>query len=345
MRIESDLKTVLFKIAKQLNEANITWAVGASIVLDYYDLLEESPHDIDLIIQIDDIESAVGILKSLGEEKSWEKSEAYSTPHFYEYIIDDIEVDVMGLLTINTTEGPFEYHFDKTSISSIWSEMGIEVPLTSLEDWFVLYSLMGNRERKVKTIGDYLKSCKIKALRLESELTRQGITSEALMKQIALIIDGKSDSIREAKPDEFLELTELAVRSEAYWGYDETFLNDFRTFYAINAEFISENPTYVYLWEDQITAFYSLVLKGRFCDLEYFYVHPDFIGKGIGTALWKHMLKQCSLLEIEVITLVTSPEAKGFYEKMGAAHSGNIASFVKQDKMVPKLYYKLDWMK
>lgn len=345
MRIESNLKAVLFKIAKQLNEAKVTWAVGASIVLDYYDLLDKSPQDIDLIIQIDDIEKVDRILKTLGKKQSWEKSEQYSTPYFYEFVIDDVEVDVMAQLTINTTKGQFQYPFDKNCINSIWSEMGIDVPLTSLEDWFVLYGLMENREDKVKLIGTYFKDHKPEQFRIEAELKQQGIMPEKLIKQLALIKDNTSEHIREAKPDEFLDLNELAANSEAHWGYDEVFLNEFRTFYAINAEYLSENPTYVYLRDNQIVAFYSLVLKGRFCELEYFYVRSDFIGKGIGAALWDHMLKRCSLLEIEVITLVTNPEAKGFYEKMGAIHSGEIASFLKKDRLIPKFYYKLDWMK
>ncbi|MBF4692369.1 GNAT family N-acetyltransferase [Fusibacter ferrireducens] len=343
--MESNLKTVLFKIATQLNEAKVTWAVGASIVLDYYDLLDKPPRDIDLIVQVDDVEKVDHILETLGKKQSWEKSEQYSTPYFYEFIIDDIDIDVMAELTINTSQGQFRYHFDKKYIHSVWSEMGTEVPLTSLEDWFVLYGLMENREEKVKRIGDYFKHHKPQQMSIEAELRRQNVMPEQLMRQIAEIKEDEKGCFREAKPDEFLELNELAAQSEAHWGYDEAFLNEFKTFYAMDAEYISENPTYVYLREEQIVAFYSLVLKGRFCELEFFYVRPDLIGQGIGRVLWNHMLKRCSLLKIEVITFVTNPEAKAFYEKMGAIYSGEIASFLKTDRMIPKFYYKLDWTK
>ncbi|GAU79145.1 GNAT family N-acetyltransferase [Fusibacter sp. 3D3] len=344
MRIESNLKAVLLKIAKQLNEAKVTWAVGASIVLDYYGLLEESPHDIDLIIQIDDIEKVDALLKGLGEKQSWEKSDQYSTPYFYEYKIEGIKVDVMALLTINTIDGKFTYHFNEACIKSIWKEDHIVIPLTPLEDWFVLYALMGNREEKVKLIETYFKDKKIEETTIMEELKHQGILPEALMKRLSAVKENINVYIRPARPDEFAILNEVASISEAHWGYDESFMNEFRTFYAINAAFISENPTFVYLRDNQIIAFYGLILKGRFCELEYFYVRPDYIGKGMGASLWQHMLRQCALLEIEVVTLVTSPEAKAFYEKMGAVHSGDTASLIKAGRMIPKLYYKLDWM-
>ena len=43
----------------------------------------------------------------------------------------------------------FKYTFDQSSISEIKIINGVNIPLTSLEDWYVIYQLIPNREIKV----------------------------------------------------------------------------------------------------------------------------------------------------------------------------------------------------
>lgn len=344
MKIESNQNAVLLKIAKALNEANIVWAVGASILLDYHNLSEEAPHDIDLIVHVKDINKCVAVLNELGEKQRYERSEAYSTPYFFEYLIEEVEVDVMSLLTINTLNGTFRYHFDETYVVDTWLQDDISIPLTSLEDWYILYALMGNRKDKVLRIADSLHTREKVQINLVKELKQQGVMPEELMRGISQLQHSEIEFIRPALANESGILSELAANSEAHWGYDDIFMNQFRTFYAVDQDFILENPTFVYIRDNQIIGFYSLNLKGRFCELEFMYVKPEFIGKGVGAILWHHMIKQCKKNEIEMITLVTSPQAKGFYEKMGAKHSGDVPSLLDETKIIPKLYYKLDWL-
>ncbi|MEW8955436.1 MAG: hypothetical protein AB2369_02820, partial [Clostridium sp.] len=90
---------MLFKtlklIGEKLNEENIIWALGASMMLNHYDLVE-SPNDIDIIVDLKDAKRANSILKSLGVKLEREKNEVYSTKHFYEYIIDGIDIDLLS---------------------------------------------------------------------------------------------------------------------------------------------------------------------------------------------------------------------------------------------------------
>lgn len=143
-------------IGEKLNENNVLWAVGASILLNQYDL-SYKPNDIDILVREDDIKKVDEILKGLGEKKAWEKENTYSTKHFYEYVINNVDVDVMSGLIINHEKGQYKYVFDNKSISFVKKINNVNTPFTSLEDWYVIYQLLPNRKNKVQFIETYLR--------------------------------------------------------------------------------------------------------------------------------------------------------------------------------------------
>lgn len=147
----------LSNIAEKLNGSDILWGVGASILLNQFGLIDR-PNDIDILVDTKDIEKADEILKSMGKKKVYEKTAAYSTEYFYEYIINGFDVDVMSELKINHNSGVYEYTFDYQSITELKKINGANIPLTSLEDWYVIYQLIPDRESKVKMIESYLLS-------------------------------------------------------------------------------------------------------------------------------------------------------------------------------------------
>lgn len=154
------LNTLTF-MGDKLNKANILWGVGASILLNQYGLVDK-PNDIDIFVYVDHIEKANEVLEAIGIKRKWEKTTTYSTKYFYEYVINGVDVDVMAGFAINHEAGTYEYVFDNTSILQTQKINGVEIPFTSLEDWYVLYQLIPNREAKVKLIEEYLFSHRIK---------------------------------------------------------------------------------------------------------------------------------------------------------------------------------------
>ncbi|MEG0308531.1 MAG: hypothetical protein RR636_11340 [Clostridium sp.] len=151
----------LSHMGSKLNEANVLWAVGGSILLNNFGLIDK-PNDIDILVGIDDIKQVEEILDNMGQKKIWKKTDIYSTQYFYEYIINGVEIDVMSGFNINHSNGVFEYNFDYKSISEMKDVSGVSIPLTSLEDWYVLYQLIPNRESKVMLIEKYLLSNGVK---------------------------------------------------------------------------------------------------------------------------------------------------------------------------------------
>ncbi|QTL97883.1 hypothetical protein GM661_07760 [Iocasia frigidifontis] len=173
------MKNTLIKIAKELNKEQITWAIGASVLLNFYKLID-NPNDIDIIIEISDIEKANKVLKNIGHKKTCKESDSYSSKYFFEYEINKIDIDVMAGFVINYgSNKQYLYEFNKKSITDILNINNVEIPLTSLEDWYVLYSLMTKREDKVKLIEKYFRENGIRNFEiLKKHMSKKDIPKE-----------------------------------------------------------------------------------------------------------------------------------------------------------------------
>ena len=149
-------------------------------------------------------------------------------------------------------------------------------------------------------------------------------------------------NIRKASEQEAELLTKLAIRSEAYWGYDRSYMKKFQSMYAVTEDFISRNPTFVLEDENEIIGFYGfLINKGETC-FEYLFIEPRDIGLGYGKKLWNHAVETGKTLGIKEFVIVTSPQAKEFYLKMGAVQTGEVESLVKKGRMIPQFIYTLE---
>lgn len=147
--------TLLSQIAKELNSRNITWAIGASMLLYFKGIVSEF-HDIDIMVSEEEIDVVKEVLLSFGMIQETNLSETYKTKHFLEFIVDNVEIDVMaGFVIINEDK---EHHFTlkKAHIKDFTEIKGIRIPLHSLEEWRTYYQLMG-REEKVNLIDAWQK--------------------------------------------------------------------------------------------------------------------------------------------------------------------------------------------
>ena len=143
--------------------------------------------------------------------------------------------------------------------------------------------------------------------------------------------------IRRAEVKENKILTELAVMSEAYWGYDKRFLDAYRQIYSLTEDYIRNHPTFVMEEDGKLAGFYSIIESDDEVTLEYFYLDPAYIGKGFGRELWDHLVEFCRNRGIIEFVLVSAPEARLFYEKMGAVVVGDVNSLVGKDTRIHKM--------
>jgi maltose O-acetyltransferase len=135
--------------------------------------------------------------------------------------------------------------------------------------------------------------------------------------------------IRKAFPEENEVLTEISFASKHFWNYPEDYFEVWKAELTITSEYIQKNILNIAEQDDKILGYYSLVkndrdfwagrvfvMKGYW--LEHIFIRPEFIRKGIGTQLIRDVQKTCKELGIKRIYIFSDPNAKGFYEKIGA---------------------------
>lgn len=149
------LKETLKKIAPLLNKEKITWGVGASVMLNYYKIVDKC-NDIDIQVRLEDIGKIDAILSKMGKKTKRLPNTTYKTKFFYEYIIDGIEIDVMADLCVHRDGIDHTFNFAKESVGEIIDLEGTKVPLAKLSDWYSIYKVIPKREEKVEAIRKIL---------------------------------------------------------------------------------------------------------------------------------------------------------------------------------------------
>lgn len=143
---------LLIRIAHEFNKTNISWALGASMLLYFKGIIDEF-NDIDLMIIEEDVDIAYKILSKMSKIKPVEPNPKYQTKIFMKFEIDMINVDVMAGFMIVNGNKVYDCSLKKEQIvEKIF--LGNEViPLQSINLWKKYYHLM-DRKDKVKMIED-----------------------------------------------------------------------------------------------------------------------------------------------------------------------------------------------
>ncbi|MFI6846847.1 GNAT family N-acetyltransferase [Kitasatospora sp. NPDC050467] len=128
--------------------------------------------------------------------------------------------------------------------------------------------------------------------------------------------------IRPARPDEAEQLSALALRSKAYWGYDAAFLEACREELTLDAAGIERRRTAVAEGGGRVLGFITLVGAPPQGELGMLFVEPDTIGRGVGRRLVEHLRAQATALGFRRLTIDADP----FYLAMGATRIGTTPS-------------------
>ena len=114
------------------------------------------------------------------------------------------------------------------------------------------------------------------------------------------------------------KLTDIALKSKAFWRYSKEDLESWRDDLTITPKMISKSYIFKFLIDDVIAGFYFLnPPKQKSIELEMLFVLPDFIGKGIGKELLHHSFKKATELKSTSMTLLADPNAVPFYKSQG----------------------------
>jgi GNAT superfamily N-acetyltransferase len=121
-----------------------------------------------------------------------------------------------------------------------------------------------------------------------------------------------------ANPSDAKLLTEIALKSKAFWGYSHKQIEHWREDLTITLKMFEEWNIYKYLVHNEIVGFYILNRANiRTSFLEFLFVAPDFINQQIGTKLLNHAKVYCIEGGSAILNVLSDPNAESFYAKNG----------------------------
>lgn len=148
--------------------------------------------------------------------------------------------------------------------------------------------------------------------------------------------------IRRAQPAEAPQLSALAMRSKAHWGYDEAFMEACRAELTVRPETIEAGGVFVCECADgSIVGFCDVRPEDGLAEVYDVFVDPDAMGEGAGTLLWRRLEERVAELGLGIIAVDADPNAVGYYERMGARLVGEAPSGSIPGRMLPRLEKRL----
>ncbi|NRT75890.1 hypothetical protein [Clostridium beijerinckii] len=168
-------------IGNKFNDLNIVWGAGGSVLLSHFGLLNNL-NDISIFVDVNDIIKIDEMFKDMSNEIANNESKLYSPKYFHKSIIEGSEVNIIAGLKINHSNGTFKYIFHSDSISELTEINKIDIPLMSLEDWYVLYQLNPNTKEKAALIEKFLLTNDIKNPNLLERSLRGDLPIELINK-------------------------------------------------------------------------------------------------------------------------------------------------------------------
>ena len=151
--------------------------------------------------------------------------------------------------------------------------------------------------------------------------------------------------IRKVKPSEAQAISELAIRSKAYWGYDKEFMDACMDELSHSTQQISDSMCCYYLAEGggNLLGFYKLHnLDQDTVLMEALFIDPPAIGEGVGRALFEHAKAMAQKFGGKFLEAQSDPYAEPFYLAMGAIVKGRQESGSIAGRYLPMIHIQLD---
>lgn len=148
--------------------------------------------------------------------------------------------------------------------------------------------------------------------------------------------------IRDTRPDEIEALSALCLRSKAHWGYGAAFIAACAPYLRLEPHLVSDGCAFVA--EDKsgnILGVCQIDPAGKSGTLDLLFIEPDAIGSGAGRALFAEAVARMKARGEHVMTILSDPDARGFYEAMGARFIEDRPSDVFEGRFLPWLEYAI----
>jgi streptomycin 6-kinase len=148
--------------------------------------------------------------------------------------------------------------------------------------------------------------------------------------------------IKKAELNDLDTINHLLRLSKAYWGYDEEFVNKFMGIFSMTAERLQKTTTLLFYVDGEIAGFYGFIInENKTLELDNFFLHTNYIGKGLGRKLWAACCNTAKELGENEFVIWSDPNAENFYIKMGCEKIGMKKSPIMPNRYTPILKYKM----
>ncbi|MEI5905961.1 GNAT family N-acetyltransferase [Bacillus spongiae] len=148
-------------------------------------------------------------------------------------------------------------------------------------------------------------------------------------------------NLRDALREDAERISSIAIRSKAHWEYSKEFIQACRQDLTIDENYIQNHNVFVLEEKEEIVGFFTFI-RGEMDRLDFLYIDPKYIGKGFGRITWEHVIQKAQEMGVKSFTIDSDPNAKAFYEKMGAKQIGEIPSTVFKDRFLPLMKFTVE---
>jgi GNAT superfamily N-acetyltransferase len=140
--------------------------------------------------------------------------------------------------------------------------------------------------------------------------------------------------IRPARIEDLQQITRLALRSKAAWGYSAEFMEACRQELTIREEQLAE--VFVLVQDHAPIGFYSLRrLTAERVELGHLFVEPRAMRRGFGTTLLRDAVARGRDFGHRILVIQGDPYAAPFYRAVGARQVGARESDSVPGRMLP----------
>jgi GNAT superfamily N-acetyltransferase len=126
--------------------------------------------------------------------------------------------------------------------------------------------------------------------------------------------------IRRGHAAEGARLKEIAIASKAHWGYGLERVREWADRGDFDADTLAQLALFVAEAGGRTVAWASLEPRGETAWLADLWVEPDWIGRGVGSDLFRRAAEHAREIGARIMEWEAEPNALGFYDKMGARH-------------------------
>lgn len=145
---------------------------------------------------------------------------------------------------------------------------------------------------------------------------------------------------RNATASDLQTINSLIRESKGFWGYPDSFLDDFMMRWGIKEAYIYTNEIRLFEKEGKLIGLYAFKINDSNApELDLFFVRHNQIGEGIGKVMWQHALDHALKHNWIEFKIIADPNAEPFYVRMGATTIGKFESF--PGRFVPVMKMKL----